>query len=176
MEPASKLDKAEWVPVYMAVAGPKGPYTRVITAYVPRSQVILDTDLRKVTGCWPVKYALVPEESAGEWEQHGVWFTAEGLARGPEGRDHGTQHIYYAEGVFTVRHEKYNNLHLYGHATLDYANRRVKYMGTVSLEEHSRPPGIEWFSPEELKGCTQIPSLDPASRAPNPTAFKERGG
>jgi hypothetical protein len=168
LEPASKLDKVEWVPVGIAIEGPKGPYTRVITAYVRRSDVILDTDFRKVVGCWPVKYALVAEEAAGDFEPHGVWFSTSGLVRGPDGRDFGEQHTYYAEGVFTVRHPKYANLHLYGHGTVDYERRIAKYMGTVVLKENESVPGVEWFTPADLKGCKAIPTIDPDSHAPNP--------
>jgi hypothetical protein len=170
-ESAKEADKAEWIRTYTVLDNPDPKAkkkTKAYFGYVRRTDVILDTDFRKVVGCWPVKYALVAEEAAGDFEPHGVWFSTSGLARGPDGRDFGEQHTYYAEGVFTVRHPKYANLHLYGHGTIDYEKRIAKYMGTVVLKENESVPGVEWFTPADLKGCKAIPTIDPDSRAPNP--------
>lgn len=169
LEPASKLDKAEWVPIGIAVAGPKGPFSRVITAYVPRSQVILYTDFRRVVGCWPLKAAGRPEAWVDDIVPQYVWFTPAGVATAWDpsatvDKDqklvretfarYGEQRVYYADGVFLALPEKNLDLRLY-YGTIDYEKRTVRYAGTERLDE-----GVQWFSPGDLKGCKQIPITD----------------
>jgi hypothetical protein len=172
-EPASKSDNVKWIPVYIVVDGPDGPRTKAITTYVRRSEVILDTDFRRVVGCWPAKYVKDPD-GGDDYYPGETYFTTKGIASYPHHpvtvREYGEQHTYYAEGIFTVRHEKYSNRGYLGHATLDYASHTVKFVGTTPLKE---PEQVQWFSSDDLKGCKDFPTIDPNSHAPNPKALKE---
>lgn len=211
-ETAEETKEAEWIRTYTVLDNPdptakKKTVTRF--GYVPRSQVILDTDFRRVVGCWPVRYVHNPE-GGFEGSPTGAYFTLTGVgtawnnglmpAVDPEWdrverdakKDYGEQHTYYAEGVFTVRHEKYSNRHLYSHGTIDYPNKKTAtYAGSQALKSEPEPgpeeikrlkaqgelawtPGVAWFPPEALKGCKEIPTLDPNSRASNPTEHKKR--
>ncbi len=176
LEPASKLAGAEWVPTYVAVAGPRGPYTRVAKAWVRRAEVVLNTDFRRVVGCWPISFAVIPEEGIDE---HPGWvnFTVKGVASariaGQLPAQYGVQHTYFAQGIFTVRHAS-DLLHDYFvSGTLDYEGKVVKYLGETVLKQGKQ---VRWFGAKELEGCKEIPTVDdtrvPKQRWPE----KERGG
>jgi hypothetical protein len=160
-EPASKLTHAEWIPTYAVVAGPRGPYTRVVKAWVRRADAVLDTDFRRVVGCWPLRHVVIPEEGLDE---HPGWvnFTVKGVASAPGGSGqppakYGVQHTYFAQGIFTVRHPS-DELHDYfPGATLDYDARIVKYLGEKILKEGKQ---VRWFGEKDLEGCKEIPSVD----------------
>jgi len=175
-EPASKLATSEWIPTYAGVAGPRGPYTRVAKAWVRRADAVLNTDFRRVVGCWPIRFAVIPEEGLDE---HPGWvnFTVKGIASartaGQLPVQYGVQRTYFARGIFTVRHNK-DMLHdYYGSGTLDYEGKVVKYLGETVLKEGKQ---VRWFGPKELEGCKEIPTVDdtrvPKQRWPK----KERGG
>lgn len=174
-ETAKEADSSEWIRTYTVLDSPNPRYkgeTVTHFGYVPRSQVILDTDFRRVTGCWPVKYLKDPQ-GGHDYYPGAVYFTMQGIGSYPHhpvsAVEYGEQRTYYADGVFTVRHEKYSDRHLYGHGVLDYASRTVLHAGTIPLKEGEQ---LQWFSPEEMKDCKQVPTVDLQSRAPNPTAFK----
>jgi hypothetical protein len=178
LDPASKTSTEAWLRTYALVlykekGEDKG---RKFVGYVRRADVLLDTDLRRVTGCWPVKYIKDPSGGADYYPGE-TYFTIQGIASYPHHpvtiKEYGEQEVYYAEGVFTVRHKQYSNLGYLGHAVLDYPNHTVKFSGTTTLQE---PGQVEWRSPDELKGCKEIPTVDPNSRAPNPKAYREFGG
>ena len=171
LEPGAKLAMAEWLPVYMVVEGPDGRLTKEMTAYVRRADVILNTDFRRVTGCWPLKRVVIPysEQEKERLEDHGdrIYFNTKGVACDSLDQHEcakylpGNQHTYYAEGVFIVPHEKSVRWTYIGSATVDYATHTATYQGAKPFKD------VEWFTPEELKGCTKIPVTDDV-RPPTP--------
>jgi len=178
LEPAFKSTKlhAVWIPVAIGIKGPDGNYSAEVRAYVPRSQVILDTDFRRVTGCWPVKYIKDPAGGVNYYPGE-TYFSVNGVASYPHHpvtiKEYGEQEIYYADGIFTVRHKQYSNRGYLGHAVLDYKHHTVKFAGTTPLQE---PGQVQWHTPNDLKGCKDIPTVDPDSRAPNPKDYRDGHG
>ncbi len=175
LEPASKLSSSEWLPIAIAVGGPRGPFTDKVRAWARREEVVLNSDFRRVVGCWPLRFVVVPE---GEIEGHygSVSFTVKGVARarsedGLEGPD--AQLTYYAGGIFTVRHPVYVTHDYFIAGTLDYGTRTVNYLGEKLLKGEKQ---VRWFGAKELEGCKQIPTVDDTRVPKRRWPEKERGG
>jgi hypothetical protein len=95
-------------------------------------------------------------------------FDANGaILPGKRGKDRGADNdyfakhlaVYYARGVFLIRHltdPDYNGL--VPIFMLDYPNRKV----TISAP--AQRPSWRLSPDEKLKGCTDIPRVDPKSR------------
>ncbi len=176
LEPALKLSDVKWLPTTIVVEGPRGPFTERVRAWVRREEVVLNSDFRRVAGCWPLSFVVVPEE---ELEGHPGWvgFTVKGVASarnaGGVPEEFGVQRTYYAEGIFTVRHPVYATRGYFAGGTLDYGARTVKYLGEKVLQGEKQ---VRWFGSKELEGCKEIPTVDdtrvPKQRWPE----KDRGG
>jgi len=170
VEPASKIRDAKWIRTYTVIVTKKngGGSGQSHFGWVHRADVIINTDFRQVVGCWPLKSAVTPEEPFEE-VSIGVGFNTSGLAGDPYPdervrKDYGLQHTYYADGVFFIRHERYVNRTYGVNGTIDYSTRTAKYSGSIAFKE------LEWFSPDDLKECKQIPIVADIP-APTPKEF-----
>jgi len=132
--------------------------------------------MRRVVGCWPIQALNWNEEGEGDYEggQFRLRFDDNGaMLPGKRGKGRGSdndyfskhQAVYYARSVFLIRHRTDPNAANAGLVPifmLDYPNRRV----VVSAP--ARRPSWELLPEEKLKGCTEIPRVDPKS----PVKFK----
>jgi hypothetical protein len=80
---------------------------RAVLGWVPRDQVALVTDFRKVIGCWPVAAINWHQAEAGDVpeQEFRLRFTEKGQVRelNAEGRPVAMNHaVYYSRGVFVI--------------------------------------------------------------------------
>ncbi len=165
VEPSESSDHPGWVSVVAVINN------KYVSAWVRRADIVLTSDLRYVVGCWPVQTLNWNEGGAGDYEggQFRLRFDTNGTilpGKGGKGRgddnDYCAKHlaVYYAHGVFLIRHRTNPNAGKGGLAPifmLDYPNR------DVTISAPARRPFWQLFPDEKLKGCTDIPRVDPKS-------------
>lgn len=157
LEPRPTQERPDWVRVETVVN-----QERAAIGWLPRTDVILEADLRKVIGCWPISGISWHQIEAGETPEKDVHlrFTPEGevfelgIGDEPVPTTHG---VYYAQGIFRIRDESE-----YG---LDY-----DIIGLLFPQEHRAElhldlgmlldPPYTMVDREKLSGCKAIPVLD----------------
>jgi len=166
IEPSESGDHPGWLSVVAVINNNK-----YVSAWVRSADIVLASDLRRVVECWPVQALNWNEEGAGDYEggQFRLRFAMNGAIQpGKRGKGRGDDNdyfakhlaVYYARGVFLIRHRTDPNAGKGGFwpiFMLDYPNRHV----TISAP--ARRPFWQLFSDEKLKGCTDIPRVDPKS-------------
>ena len=173
LEPAESKGHPGWISVAAVDRG------RDAIGWIRHEDAVLATDLRRVTGCWPVE-ALNWDEEASESSEGGKYrlrFNTEGgLLPGKRGTGNGANNdyfakhfgVFYAGGMTMIRHLSEPNGErptLAPIFLLDYSKRQIVVWFNVS------PPGTKiWrlFPDEKLKGCGEIPGVDSKS----PVKFK----
>ncbi|SRR6266545_2200921 len=130
-------------------------------AWVRRTDVILEWEFQRVVGCWPVASIDWNEEGAGDYGG-GIFrprFAPSGKLtahKDDQGELHKRYAVYYAGGIFFLWNPRDAEDRLGPTFTLDYPRRRVT-ASTPALK-----PRFSLFKDEALKGCAEIPKVDPA--------------
>ncbi|HLQ01071.1 MAG TPA: hypothetical protein VK143_02100 [Burkholderiales bacterium] len=130
-------------------------------AWVRRSDVVLTWEFQRVVGCWPVASIDWNEEGAGEYGggDFRLRFARSGRLiahKGDQDELHKRYAVYYAGGIFFLWNPRNTEDRLGPTFTLDYPRRRV----TASIP--ALKPHFRLFKDEALKGCAEIPKVDPA--------------
>jgi len=166
VKPAKDIKNANWISVLALVQNER------VLAWMQHKDVILQTDFKKVVDCWPIKYMSIfdPRIKDGEKGNMGdIFIDKYGIAVAGNDidihYDYGKQNVYIANGVFVLRHNKYDNLnYLNEGATIDPDIQEVKYVGQVPLENGVQ---VKWRSKAELAGCRSLP-VTKIGQMPNP--------
>lgn len=161
LEPRPPKERPDWVRVETVVN-----QDRAVIGWLPRTDVVLAADFRKVIGCWPISGISWHQIEAGETPEMDVHlrFTTEGevfelgVGDEPVPTTHG---VYYAQGIFHIRDES--------EYKLDY-----DIVGLLFPEEHRAElhrdlgmfldPPYTMVDREKLSGCKVIPVVDPTSQ------------
>lgn len=158
LEPRPARERPDWVRVETLVNR-----ERAVIGWLPRTDVVLEADLRRVIGCWPVSSINWHQVEAGEVPEQDIRlrFTPEGqvfeLGIGDEPLST-TYAIYYGQGIFRIR-----DLSEYG---LDYDIIGLLFPDEHRVELHSDlgeflDPPYTMVDRKELSGCKDIPVLKP---------------
>ncbi len=168
LEPTENKIHTGWVSVAVLDRG------QHVVGWIRHADIVLTTDLRRVTGCWAVNELNWDEEASenSEGGEYRLRFNVDGkILPGKRGAGQGANNtyfanhfgIFYARGVTMIRHlsePKGDRPTLAPIFVLDYPNRNIDMWFNVS------PPmdGTQMWrlSPnKQLKGCTQIPRVNP---------------
>ncbi len=156
LEPRPIPERSGWIRVEALVDG-----ERAVTGWLPRTDLVLEADLRQVIGCWPVSSINWHQEEAGEVPETDIRlrFTPEGqvfeLGVGDEPVP--TSHaIYYAKGIFRIRDQSEYSFDYDVIGLLFPEKHRIELH--LDLGEFLDPP-YTMFDREKLSGCKVIPVL-----------------
>jgi hypothetical protein len=167
LEPTESKSHPGWISVAAVDRG------REAIGWIRHEDVVLTTDLRRVTGCWPGEALNWDEEESenSEGGEYRLRFNTSGaILPGKRGKGSGANNdyfaknfgVFYARGVTMVRHLTEGNGDrptLAPIFLLDYSNRRIVVWFNVSPPKDGTR-AWRLFPDEKLKGCTEIPRVD----------------
>lgn len=163
LEPFESFEHPGWV---MVMATRVRGTDRAEIAWIQRSGVLFRWEFQRVVGCWPVAALSWTEEGAGDYDG-GVFepqFDLKGNIGGANAharRFFESYAVYYAGGVFVI-YDTTKQARLSPTFTLDWAKRRVTNSYLSIQKTKTGNPPYRLVNDEALKGCAQIPTVDPS--------------
>jgi hypothetical protein len=175
LEPSESKSHPGWIAVAAVDRG------KDAIGWIRHEDAVLATDLRRVTGCWPVEALNWDEEESESSEsgQYRLRFSTDGaIMPGKRGKGSGANNdyfvkhfaVFYARGMTMVRSLTDPNGDRPTLAPiffLDYPNRQIVVWFNVPPPKGGTK-AWRLFPDEKLKGCGEIPRVDPNS----PVKFK----